>query len=269
MARYPGAHKAPTIGPAQKEKLKNTLAMARKIQQSRISLDDFDEHFAFALSLRDLIVPLKRLACPILPEAAASRLNSLDVEVNDLSSACEARAELDALVPVIEDALGSTDNPTNALFSESLKLLLRGRRLDTVSEEIERSLANVEPDPPVAITAACSALEALLKVYAEDKSLEVPTKKSLKRRWTVASKHLALDPAQERDDHANQVLSGLCSVVEGIGCLTTRTGSAYGRGRSPYRPKLRHVRLAVQASLTLVEFFVETWNEREQGSVSV
>ena len=49
------------------------------------------------------------MAGPLLPETAASRLNAIDVEVNDLYSAFDAKAELDALLPDIESALELLD----------------------------------------------------------------------------------------------------------------------------------------------------------------
>jgi hypothetical protein len=45
---------------------------------------------------------------PILPEEAASRLNSINVGIDDLYSAYDAKAELDALIPDIEAALEYT-----------------------------------------------------------------------------------------------------------------------------------------------------------------
>ncbi len=72
--------------------------------------DDPDEQTAVTSGYRYLVVQFKRLAGPILPEEAASRLNSIDVEINDLYSAYEAKAELDALIPDIEAALEFADD---------------------------------------------------------------------------------------------------------------------------------------------------------------
>ena len=59
--------------------------------------DDLDEITAVTLGYRHLVVQLQRLASPILPEPAASLLNSLEVEVDNLYSAFEARAEIEAI----------------------------------------------------------------------------------------------------------------------------------------------------------------------------
>lgn len=71
--------------------------------------DDPDEQTAVTTGYRYLVVQFKRLAGPILPEGAASRLDAIDVEVDNLYSAYDAKAELDALLPDIEAALEILD----------------------------------------------------------------------------------------------------------------------------------------------------------------
>lgn len=156
-----------------------------------------------------------------------------------------------------------------ALPTKSLKQVLKDRDLTGVDKEFERALANVEADPPAAITAACSILESLFKVYIEDTDgLEMPSDQSLKPIWRTASKHLGLDPSAMEDEDIKKVLSGLNSIVDGIGWLRTHAGSAHGRGRRVYRLQARHARLAIHASHALVGFFLETRDERNQRAVS-
>jgi Abortive infection C-terminus len=352
--------------------------------------DDPDEQTAVTVGFRHLIIQLQRLAGPILPVPAAARLNAIDVEVNNVYSAFEAKAELDALLPDIEgaleifddaekesatpitakplpvpvcsivgDVLGSfiyhhktlerlfyeagavgevppgncvvkcqswlrrmhtevadpaavlgkvieefmevdssypperqedgrkkiTDvlgrvgfsyrtgglilGPVNALPTKSLKQVLQARDLAGVDKEFERALANVEKDPPAAITAACSILEALFKVYIEDNNaIEMPSDQSLKPLWRAASKHLGLDPSALEDDDVRKVLTGLNSVVDGVGSLRTHAGSAHGHGRRRYQLQARHARLAIHSSHTLVGFFIETWDQRKRKAMS-
>src|SRR5688572_32028330 len=64
--------------------------------------DDPDEQTGVTAGYRYLVVQLKRLACPILPEPDAARLNAIEVEINNLFSAYEAHDEVDALLPDIE-----------------------------------------------------------------------------------------------------------------------------------------------------------------------
>jgi hypothetical protein len=155
----------------------------------------------------------------------------------------------------------------HALPTKSLQKVLQDRDLIAVDKEFERSLANVEKDPPAAITAACSILESLFKVYIEDNGLELPADQSLKPLWKTVTKHIGLDPAAIEDDDVRKVLSGLNSIVDGIGSLRTHTGSAHGHGRHAYKLLPRHARLTIHASHTLVSFVLETWDERKLKTV--
>ena len=67
--------------------------------------DDPDEQTNVAAGYRYLVVQFKKTAGPILPSSAASHLNTIEVEINNIYSAYEAKAELDALIPDIEAAL--------------------------------------------------------------------------------------------------------------------------------------------------------------------
>lgn len=67
--------------------------------------DDPDEQSAVTASYRHLLVQLKHLACPLLPEPESTRLNAIQVEFNDLATAYDADAELTALLPEIEAVL--------------------------------------------------------------------------------------------------------------------------------------------------------------------
>ncbi len=159
---------------------------------------------------------------------------------------------------------GYISGATTSIATKSLHQVLNGRDLSGVDKEFERALENVEKDSAAAITAACSILEAIFKVYIEDNSLEMPADQSLKPLWKTTSKHLGLDPATTADEDIRKVLSGLNSVVDGIGSLRTHVGSAHGHGRRSYRLQGRHARLAIHASHTLVGFVIETWDERKQ-----
>ena len=69
--------------------------------------DDPDEITAVTSGYRHLVVQLQRLAGPILAEPAASRLNSIDVEIDYLYSAYEARPEIEVIILDVEEAIES------------------------------------------------------------------------------------------------------------------------------------------------------------------
>jgi hypothetical protein len=100
------------MGMSQKkrEMLAELIESTRKFRFCGPS-DDPDEQTAVTEGYRYLIIQFKRLAGPILPQPAAAQLAAIDVEVNNVYSAYEAKAELDALLPDIEEAIENLDNP--------------------------------------------------------------------------------------------------------------------------------------------------------------
>lgn len=72
--------------------------------------DDPDEQTAVTSGFRYIVIQFKRLAAPILPSPFAQRLEDIDLEINDLYSAYDAKAELDALLPEIEASLDRLDD---------------------------------------------------------------------------------------------------------------------------------------------------------------
>ncbi len=154
-------------------------------------------------------------------------------------------------------------NPQRALDQ-----ILRARDLPGVEEEFRRLEDALDPDPRGALTAACALLEALFKIYIEDEALEMPRDQTIKPLWSVVSKELGLDPASLPDDDLKRILSGLTSVVDGLGALRTHAGSAHGRGRIKYRPEPRHARVVANSACTLATFVLETWEKRKRQELS-
>ena len=88
----------------------------------------------------------------------------------------------------------------------------------------------------------------------------------IKDLWRVVSKNLGLAPAAIVDQDINRIISGMLSVVDGIGALRTHVGSAHGHGREMYPLEPRHARLAIHAAHTLATFIVETWEAQKGNS---
>ena len=147
--------------------------------------------------------------------------------------------------------------------AKALDTILRTGDLPALEVEFSRSLANLETDPGAAITAASAIVEALCKVVIEDDGLPLPSDQSVSPLWKVVAKHLNFDPADVADDDLKRILSGLSSIVHGLGALRTHVGSAHGHGRHAYRPAPRHARLAIHSAHTLTVFTLETWRTRK------
>ena len=92
----------------KRETIANLIERARSFRFCGPS-DDPDEKTSVTSGYRYLVIQFKRIAGPFLPPDAVSRLNSINVEIDDLYSAYDAKAELDALFPEIESALEYLD----------------------------------------------------------------------------------------------------------------------------------------------------------------
>lgn len=155
----------------------------------------------------------------------------------------------------------------SALPTRTLHDNLRAGDLAALQTEFDRSAENLETDPAASITASCAIVEALCKVYIEDEHLELPADQTIKPLWKVVQKHLGLDPASLEDDDLKRILTGLASIVDGLGAFRTHAGSAHGRGRKSYRVAPRHARLTVHAAHSLTIFALETWQARKDSRV--
>jgi hypothetical protein len=146
---------------------------------------------------------------------------------------------------------------------KSLQEILRRRELNNVEKEFDRALTYVEKDPEAGLTAACSILEALFKTYIQDEGLDLPSDQSLMPLWKVVRTHLRLDPSAVEEKDIKKILSGLISVVDGIGEFRTHASSAHGRGRTSYKLVPRQARLAIHSAHTVCTFILETWDYRK------
>lgn len=150
--------------------------------------------------------------------------------------------------------------------SRSLQEVIRAKDMRSVDEEFIRALGHLTANPREAVSAACNILEATCKTYIEDERLEMPAKQDLATVWIVVRKHLKFDPSVVEEQDLQRILSGMISVVEGIGALRTHASSAHGSGRKRYTLEPRHARLAVNGAHTIVTFIIESWDRRKSQS---
>jgi len=148
------------------------------------------------------------------------------------------------------------------VVSRTLQDIIRARDFSGVQTEFDRIYENVQSDPASAVTASCALLESVFKIYIETEKLAMPSEQSIKPLWKVIRADLKFDPAATQDDDLRTILTGLANIVEGTGSLRTHKGSAHGRGKTTYKLKPRHARLAAHAACTLANFVLEAWDER-------
>lgn len=148
--------------------------------------------------------------------------------------------------------------------ARTLEQFIRERDLPAIDQEFQRAIASVDSNPRDAVSAAGNILESVCKIYIEDEGLEMPSKQDLQNVWTPVRKHLGFDPSQVEDQDLQQILSGMLSVVHGVGALRTHTSSAHGQGRKTYRLEGRHARLAIHGAHTVTLFILESWAKRKK-----
>lgn len=146
--------------------------------------------------------------------------------------------------------------------SQSLGELIKNRDVPSINAEFIRALANVNSEPREAVSAACNILESIFKTYITDENLEMPQKQDLQGVWKVVRSDLGFDPSILQDDDLKKILSGVLSVVDGIGAFRTHASSAHGEGRKIYNIKPRHARLAIHSAHTIALFVLETWDKK-------
>lgn len=146
--------------------------------------------------------------------------------------------------------------------TRSLSQILASRDLVALETEFQRALHNVASDPAAAITAASAIIESFCKVYLADEGIPLPKEQTIKPLWKTVQENLGLDPAKFEDDDIKRVLGGITSIIDGLGAFRTHVGSAHGRGRTAYKPQVRHAKLALHAAYTVVSFAIETWDQR-------
>lgn len=149
---------------------------------------------------------------------------------------------------------------------KALSEIIKSKDLRGVETEFNRCLENIEKDPPASLTGACSLLEALFKVYIEENNVTLPKKETIKELWKVIQHSLNFKISNDMDEDIKRILSGMSSIVDGVGSLRTHKGSAHGRKEKKFLISSRHARLAIHAAHTLAVFVIETWIEKSKKS---
>lgn len=163
------------------------------------------------------------------------------------------------LVYISGGIISDGTSPTSKALSE----LIKDRDTPSIDAEFERALSKVNKEPREAVSAACNILESIFKVYIEDENLEKPQKQDLQGVWKVVRNDLGLNTSSLEDNDLKKIMSGILSIVDGIGSLRTHASSAHGAGRKIYKLKPRHARLAIHSAHTIALFVLETWDERK------
>jgi Abortive infection C-terminus len=153
---------------------------------------------------------------------------------------------------------------TETVAATALQEKAKALDLGSVHADFERALSQADHDPPDAITSACSTVESVCKCILDEMNKPYPANKDVKGLLTEVAKHLNLSPGRddlpkEWEHDIRQILSGLFTVVGGIGALRTHAGDAHGKGKTRVPVDPRIARLAIHAASTVSLFYIETW----------
>ncbi len=145
--------------------------------------------------------------------------------------------------------------------SRNLEILIKRRDIPSIDVEFERAMKSIESTPREAVSAASNILESVCKVFIEENQLEMPAKQDLQSVWIIVRKNLGMDPSIIEDQDLRKILTGLISIVDGIGSLRTHASTAHGSGPKGYRIEPRHARLSVHAAHTVTIYILEAWEK--------
>ena len=146
---------------------------------------------------------------------------------------------------------------------ESMQELIKSHDLNSVLEDFNRALRNIENDPEQAIVSSSSTLESICKAIIELDGQDLPKKQTM---TTVLAKAVAIvniSPKNHSDGEIKRILGGIQNVILGIGALRSGFSSAHGHGIKKYRLSHRHVRLLVNSMVTFGMFLIETYIEKK------
>jgi len=159
---------------------------------------------------------------------------------------------------------------TNAPVAAALHDAADELDFDSVKADFDRALEAADTDPADAITAACSTVESVCKSLLDEMGADYPAKQDIQGLTRELARHLDLLPGQaakpgEGDAEIRGMLQGLASCAQNIGALRTKAGDAHGRGKYTIAADARTARLAIHAASTISLFYIETWQQMDDG----
>ena len=141
-----------------------------------------------------------------------------------------------------------------------------------LQEHLDRIKRVIEIDPSAAISSCKELIESLCKLILEYSSVEYTRNDDLPKLYKKVAALLALNAESVEEnvrgsEASHLVLRALTTSVQGIAELRNQLGLGHGRTtRSTLRP--RHARLALNSTVTVAEFLLDTWHARiEAGKI--
>jgi len=152
---------------------------------------------------------------------------------------------------------------------ESIQGLIKSHDLNSVSEDFNRALKNIENDPEQAIASSSSTLESICKAIIEFEGKNLPKKQTMSTLLSETVAIVNFSPENHSEGEIKRILGGIQNVILGIGALRSGFSSAHGHGIKKYKLSNRHVRLLVNSMVTFGMFLIETYIDIKQFKESI
>lgn len=143
---------------------------------------------------------------------------------------------------------------------------------DVLQEHLNRIRASLVADPPAAISSCKNLIESLFKIILDRSEIAYSRSDDIPDLYRKVADLLALNaeavPGSARASQTSQrILRTLVTTVNSLSELRNELG--IGHGQSQRSGALaRHARLALNATVTIAEFVLDTWQTRlESGAL--
>lgn len=161
-------------------------------------------------------------------------------------------------------------SPNSGIISvESIQGLIKSHDLNSVLEDFNRSLTNIENDPEQAIASSSSTLESICKAIIELEGKNLPKKQTMATVLSEAVAIVNFGPENHSEGDIKRILGGIQNVILGLGALRSGFSSAHGHGIKKYKLSSRHVRLLVNSMVTFGMFLIETYIDKRELKESI
>ncbi|WP_162235711.1 MULTISPECIES: abortive infection family protein [unclassified Frigoribacterium] len=157
----------------------------------------------------------------------------------------------------------------DAFHGSSPDLRLEARPLTdpvVLHEHLTRIRNGLTTDPAATISSCKSLLESLFKIVLDQSSVEYPRADDVPQLYRKVADLLALSaeavPGSARGSEASQkILRTLVTTVGTLAELRNELGIDHGQSERS-AALARHARLALNATVTVAEFILDTWQDR-------
>ncbi|POH64408.1 hypothetical protein C3B61_13250 [Cryobacterium zongtaii] len=158
---------------------------------------------------------------------------------------------------------------TDAFHGSSPELRLHERPLTdpvVLQQHLTRIRDGLVTDPAATISACKSLLESLFKIVLDQSSVDYPRADDVPQLYRKVADLLSLSaesvPASVRGSEASQkILRTLVTTVGTLAELRNELGIDHGKSERT-AALARHARLALNATVTVAEFILDTWQDR-------